>query len=325
VSTSQQNAPAQADHLFGIGAATQITGIPEATLRVWERRYHFPQALRSPGGHRQYTQQAILQLLWVRLQLDDGMRAGQAIHARLFTERDAAIATALHQPLAASTPPDPALTSVQQSLLERLVADDDARASAILREAAAQHPLQRVVLDVIGPTFTAIGDAWSAGRVAIATEHFATNFLRHQLLAWLRASPPPFQVPPVALVCAPEELHEGSLLMLGTLLRRSHWPVRYLGQMLPLPELGGLVDRVAPALIVFVAMSETSALALAGWPEWLGDRTETQVPIIGYGGRAFTMDPDLAARVPGTLLGSTLEEGWRRMQRLLLHLNVLER
>lgn len=324
MSTSQQNTPAEADRLFGIGAVTQITGIPEATLRAWERRFHFPQALRSPGGHRQYTQQDVLHLLWVRMQLDDDMRAGRAIRARLLTQRDAAIATALHEPVAASAPPDPALASIQQPLLERLLAYDSAGGSAILRAAVAHYQLERVVLDVVGPTFTAIGDAWSAGRAEIATEHFASNFLRHQLLAWMRASPAPFHVRPVVLACAPEELHEGSLLMLGTLLRQSRWPVHYLGQMLPVPELAVLVDRVQPALIVFVAMSEMSALALADWPQWLGDRMEPQLPIIGYGGRSFTTTPALADRVPGALLGSTLEEGWRRIHRLMLHLNVLE-
>jgi MerR family transcriptional regulator, light-induced transcriptional regulator len=36
-------------------AAAVMLGISPNTLRSWERRYDFPQPLRSPGGHRQYS------------------------------------------------------------------------------------------------------------------------------------------------------------------------------------------------------------------------------------------------------------------------------
>jgi DNA-binding transcriptional MerR regulator len=36
-------------------AAAIMLGVSPNTLRSWERRYGFPQPLRSPGGHRQYS------------------------------------------------------------------------------------------------------------------------------------------------------------------------------------------------------------------------------------------------------------------------------
>jgi hypothetical protein len=83
---------------------------------------------------------------------------------------------------------------------------------------------------VIGPTFHDIGEAWSAGQIDVATEHFATNHLRHHLLLWMRMGPPAYHVNPVVLACAPGELHEGSLLMLAVLLQRLRWPVIYLAR-----------------------------------------------------------------------------------------------
>lgn len=309
--------------LYSIGTVTQITSIPEATLRVWERRYRFPQALRTPGGRRQYSQQDVLQLQWVKMRMDAGMRSGRAIHARHLTERDAAIAMSLHESLPPCGAPDPAIGDAQAQLLEALLAYDSARATHALDEVTGRYPLENVVLDVIGPTLAAIGESWSADQIEVATEHFASNFLRHRLLAWIQASPPPYHVNPVVLACAPEELHEGSLLMLGVLLRWLRWPVLYLGQSLPLSDLAALAERAKPALIVFVAMSEAAALALTDWPLWLARRAETQPPIIGYGGRAFTENPALADHVPGALLGSTLCEGYQRIHRLMLNLAVL--
>ena len=313
----------QQEPSFSIGDVTRMTGIAEATLRVWERRYRFPQAMRSAGGHRHYTQEDVLHLQWVKMQMDEGMRAGRAVRARLQTSRDNAVAASLHAPLPQRTP-DPAIVAFQPALLQALLAYDGGVAAAILQEALAQHPLDRVVLDLIGPTLSAIGECWSTGEAAVATEHFASNFLRHQLLTWMRTSPPPFHVRPVVLACAPEELHEGSLLMLGVLLRRLRWPVVYLGQSLPLPDLADLTACVKPSLIVFVAMSEAAALALAEWPQWLAHAAKTDLPIVGYGGRAFLEHPSLAERVPGVLLGHTLDEGFQRIHRLMLDLNVLQ-
>jgi DNA-binding transcriptional MerR regulator len=308
---------------FSIGDVAQITRIPEDTLRVWERRYHFPQPMRSSGGQRQYSERQVLDLTWVRMQLDQGMRAGQAIQARHTVARDGAIERVLHEPMPPCPKADSLLIEVRDALLDALLVCDSSKAATILAGASERHSIDLLVLDVVGPTLAAVGEAWSMGEVSVAVEHFASNFLRHQLLNWLRASPAHFSVDPVVLACAPEELHEGGLLMLWVLLRQLRWPVLYLGQSLPLGDLPAFIDNARPALVVFVAMNETSALALAEWPRWLSQPTRARPPIVGYGGRAFVANPRLADRVPGVLLGSTLCEGKERIHRLLLNLAVL--
>jgi DNA-binding transcriptional MerR regulator len=310
--------------MFSIGAVTRMTGISEATLRVWERRYHFPHTERTPSGHRLYSQEDVQQVQWVKLRIDEGMRTGQAIRARQHTHRATAVTAALHDPLPAPAPSDPQLAAICSRLLDALKDYNSSQAAAILDDALARFAFENVVLDVVGSAMAIIGDLWCSGEVEVAMEHFATNFLRQQLLNWMRDSPAPFAVSPIVLACAPDELHEGSLLILGALLRRLNWPVVYLGQALPLKDLAALVARLDPALMVFVAMSETSALSLAEWPHWLAPRTEGQLPIIGYGGRPFTHNPDLADRVPGVFLGATLAEGSLRLHRVMLNLHALQ-
>ncbi len=310
---------------FSIGAVAQITGIPEATLRIWERRYHFPQTTRTSGGQRLFSQWETVRLQWVKMRMDEGMRVGAAIRALHSAQREATLANALHEPLPEHKTQDQRLMAVSASLLAALVAYDIARAAQILDVASLEHPIESMVLEVIGPTLAAIGDSWHRGELEVATEHFATNFLRHQLLMWMLRSPPSYHdVRPVVLACAPEELHEGSLLMLGVLLRRLRWPVLYLGQSLPLSDLPTLVDHAHPSLIVFVAMSEKAAHALASWPLWLVQESETKLPILGYGGRAFAEDSALISLVPGMFLGATLHEGSQRIHRLMLHLTALQ-
>lgn len=319
--------PARSTPLLSIGDVSTITGISEATLRVWQRRYSFPEALRSAGGHRLYREQDVLRLLWVKLQMDSGMRARRAIFAQQTLTQEAAILAALQEPLPHLPPDDPGVVALQPTLLQSLLDFESARATSILADAAAQSSVSSVVANLVGPTLAAIGEAWSQGAAEVATEHFATNLLRQQMILWMRASPLPFSVRPVALACAPAELHEGGLLMLAVLLRQRRWPITYLGQLFPLSDIPALVEQVQPALIVFAAMTEAAAQELTHLPEWLAHEGETgsamQLPLIGYGGRAFVENPALAEGIPGTLLGATLYEASQRIHRLLLHLYVL--
>jgi DNA-binding transcriptional MerR regulator len=40
---------------LSIGDVVAATGIGEATLRAWERRFGFPAPRREPSGHRRYS------------------------------------------------------------------------------------------------------------------------------------------------------------------------------------------------------------------------------------------------------------------------------
>ena len=313
--------------LFNIGAVSRMTDIPETTLRVWERRYDFPKSARTTGGHRLYSQQEVMRLQWVKQRLDDGMQISQAIRALQHIEREGEI---LHspispQPFARQEGDGDALNSVHRRLVDALCQHDADKANQVLAEALALFPLELLILDVIGPTLYEIGEAWSEGQLNVATEHFATNHLRHHLLIWLRTGPPAYHVNPVVLACAPGELHEGSLLMLAVLLRRLRWPVIYLGQTMPLPELGMFVEDVDAAVIVFVAMTEETARALKDWPLWLPKAAENKRPAVGYGGRVFLQHPELVDQLPGIWLGRTLRDGVEALNRMLHEMNPLLR
>ncbi len=77
--------------IYNIGVVSRMTGIPVATLRVWERRYQFPSAGRTAGGHRLYSEQELARLRWVKSTIDEGMQTSQAIRALHSHERQGRI------------------------------------------------------------------------------------------------------------------------------------------------------------------------------------------------------------------------------------------
>jgi methanogenic corrinoid protein MtbC1 len=209
------------------------------------------------------------------------------------------------------------VASLRKRLFEALVQHDTDRADLLLGEALPfLHP-EGLILDVIGPVMVDIGDAWHEKAISIGVEHMATNYLRQRLLMWMIGGPPPHATHPIILACAPNELHEGGLLMLGALLRRRRWPVAYLGQMTPLHDLAGLIHDLTPPLVVLTATMEEPAAALAEWPRWLPDAAQTGRPVIAFAGSIFTEHPEWRVRVPGVFLGSTLRDGLDAIERIL--------
>jgi MerR family transcriptional regulator, light-induced transcriptional regulator len=308
--------------LYNIGVVARMTGLSMATLRAWERRYEFPTAERTAGGHRLFSEEVVMRLRWVKARIDEGMQTAQAIQALRHQEAtghlvhiddslEAGRAAALHNG------DRPHLGNCQERLYEILARRDIQSADSLLGDALAVFTPEDLILDVLNPTFTQIGDAWENSQISIATEHLATNYLRQRLLMWMLSGPPARRSHPIVMACAPDEWHEGSLLMIGALLRRQGWPVAYLGQAVPLPDLAAFVRDIRPPLVVLVAMTEKTASSLLEWQQWLPEAAQEGRPVVGYGGRIFTLQPEWRLRMAGIYLGDSLRDGLRTIERLL--------
>jgi MerR family transcriptional regulator, light-induced transcriptional regulator len=174
---------------------------------------------------------------------------------------------------------------------------------------------EEITLNVIGPILAGLGEAWAEGRVTVSDEHLASNYLRQRLLTWMVTGPRPRETRPIVLACAPGEWHEGSLLMLGVLLRRQGRSVAYLGQNMPFADLAVFVEQVQPGALVLVAMREESAQLLTDWPKWI-KQVEGR-PLVAFAGRTFVIQPELKDRVPGIYLGDSIQEGLARLQEMV--------
>jgi DNA-binding transcriptional MerR regulator len=314
------------EQIYTIGVVERMTDIPAATLRIWERRYDFPESDRTEGGHRLYSEREVRRLRWVKAKIDAGMHTRQAIKALqlMEAEGEAQVETQLSgmtTMAALNTEPVNAgnvhISALQTKLFSALLAHDTGQADQIFNDALALYSPENLIADLITPTLRDIGSGWEQGEITVATEHLATNYLRQHLLAWMRTGPPLYTVPPVVLACAPGEWHEGGLLMFGVLLRRRRWPIAYLGQSTPLPEVAKFVQQIKPLAVVLTATTEEPALTLAEWPTWLPEAAQTGDPVVSYAGLVFNERPEIRAKVQGLFLGTTLQEGVETLERLL--------
>ena len=314
---------ASREPIYNIGVVSRMTGVSMATLRAWERRYHFPDSERTSGGHRLYSERDVLRLYWVRERIAEGLQTAQAINALHHQEQSGQLSLIEQIPVLPQemiTTTSAHLLNYMGQLTSALVNGELEKADMLLGEGLVVTSPEDLILDVIRPTLASVGDAWESGQINVATEHLATNFLRQRVLMWMANSPSPKSIDPIILACAPGEFHEGSLLILGALLRRRRWPIAYLGQAVPLDDLAGFAHDLHPSMIILVAMTENSATEILDWPNRLPETARTGKPMVAYGGRIFTQKPEWRTHMTGFYLGDDLRTGLASIEKLMIQI-----
>lgn len=313
--------------IYGIGVVARMTGVPVATLRIWERRYDFPDAGRTTGGHRLYSENEIARLRWVKTAIDAGMQTSQAIRSLRNYERQGLLPEAETKPARREpqTPSDAsAYDSFHQRLTTALLAGNLEQGDHLLTEMLAIFSVETLIVEVLVPTLNEIGAAWHSGRIHIAAEHLASAFVRQRLFLWLTTGASPYPIRPLVLACAPADWHEMGLLMMGVLLRRRRWPVAYLGQATPLPDLVSFIANLHPPLVVISASTQEAVTSIADLPSLLPIASVRTQPVITFGGRGFNLlVPEARAQLPGVYLGETLLQGVHKIEELLRETTAL--
>ncbi len=162
-----------------------------------------------------------------------------------------------------------------------------------------------------------IGELWQQKQINVLAEHFASQFVRRKLAALLSVFEGSARRATIMVGCAPDELHDLGALLGALFLTRRGWHVIYLGAQVPLVDLIATVATMKPALICLSAATADAALTLGEVARQL-QRTLPDA-LFGYGGRAFTIHPELQETMPGIFLGQNARELTDGVEVLLQH------
>ena len=233
------------------------TGLGKDTLRVWERRYGFPQPQRDSLGERRYTDDDLTRLRHIRRLIDAGHRPGQIVPLSL--ERLLAL-SAGSTPSAAgrmqSVGDGPADTSEVHPWLDLLRRQDAAGLRQALVRMINEKGLARSLIEGVAPMNVLVGQSWLEGRLAVHEEHLYTEVVQGTLRHAMVALQPPARPPRVLLTTLPGEQHALGLLMAECFMVLEGCHTIPLGVQTPIPDL---VKAVAAAQADVVALSFTAA------------------------------------------------------------------
>jgi MerR family transcriptional regulator, light-induced transcriptional regulator len=253
--------------LFTIKQASKLTGVPEATLRTWERRYSVVAPHRTDAGYRIYGSDAIAAIAAMRKLVDAGWSPAEAARA----VRDGTVPTS-----------GPELPPLQGGLNLPEGGGNAANHMEQFLTAAARMDLggiersldrgfslgsfEHVVDAWLFPTLIALGEGWARGEIDVAGEHLASHAVLRRLSAAFDAAGSRARGPAVVIGLPAGSHHELGALAFATAIRRRGHDVLYLGANVPSTSWEAAVlghSARAAVLSVVTAADRPSAAATA--------------------------------------------------------------
>lgn len=193
-----------------VGAVEAATGISRHLLRIWERRYGFPQPVRDDGGERLYPPDQVERLRLIAGLLERGHRPGRIVPLPMDALAQLIAETARKPAVGGGVDVDHILQAAAGHGLVEL--------RRRLQEALLRHGLPRFVLDTVRPLVKAIGAACAEGTIDRPQEHLYTEQI-DRVLREAMAPLPSNESPRILLATLPPEEHAMGLLMFQALAR----------------------------------------------------------------------------------------------------------
>jgi len=234
------------EQYLNIGTVERDTGIARDTLRIWERRYGFPEPVRNDKGERMYPDVQLRRLQRIRRLLDQGLRPGKVVG---LNDVD------LDKLEANLYPTKPLNDSVAQ-ILDVLQNTDGLELESAISIIYLQQGMQTFLTETVVPLLYTVGERWSMGKLEIFEEHMLTQVLTRFLDSEISLLQKKAMKPRVLLATLPGEKHTLGLLMLAAMLSSRNISIVNLGGEVPLDQIVAAIERF-DAEIIGITFSST--------------------------------------------------------------------
>ena len=228
-----------------IHRVAKLTGLSKDVIRVWERRYGIVKPSRSSNRYREYSDEEVALLRFVKAQMEQGATIGG-----LAAEgHDALIAR-----MRVATPVSLEEEKPHDRLLEDLIGSldplDKAGFERKLNGAVAVIPFEEALHRILLPLQRRIGELWHEGRLNVAVEHYVTKLIQQKLFSVMNQLPVNEFGPRVLIACPAGETHEIGAQTVAYLAATKGCQVYYLGPNLPASDLMTFCERIKPDLVL---------------------------------------------------------------------------
>ncbi|CAI4029953.1 Cobalamin B12-binding domain-containing protein [Nitrospira tepida] len=229
-----------------IHRVAKLTGLTKDVIRVWERRYGLLKPIRGANRYRNYSDEDVLLLRFLKQEQERGYSIGDLAELG----RDELLARARQSALPARSPDSNPYARLIEQLIQSLDPLDKTSFERKLNGAVAIVPFDEALHGMLIPLQQRVGELWHEGRLSVAVEHYVSKVVQQKLFSVMNQLAPPDHGPKVVVACPPKETHE-----LGAQTVAYHCAVRgfrviYLGPNTPIDDLSALCLDVQPALVL---------------------------------------------------------------------------
>ncbi|MCE1190186.1 MAG: MerR family transcriptional regulator [Ignavibacteria bacterium] len=217
-----------------IKTVSRISGVPELTIRAWEKRYEAFKPQRTESNRRLYTDSDLDKLTLLGQLTQEGHRIGDiAGHSLEQLEQLRVIGG-----------PDIPKKNMQSEFIglideciQAIREYDSPKLHKLLGTVLVEKPVIEVIEQIIIPLIEKIGNMWNDGEMRVAQEHFASSAIKF-FLARISTSYSASNSSPAIVIAAPEgQFHELEAVLASIIASSEGWRTIYLGPGLPVEEI----------------------------------------------------------------------------------------
>lgn len=245
-----------------VGDLSRLCGVSVHSLRIWERRYGSPKAIRTESGHRRYAWSEVERLRAVSVALNNGFRVNQVIGASLEELRSMIESKAVNLFTSSLQGPikelKPESKIIIESWIDALHQFQEQKLHHSFQSEWARKGMINFIDELAVPFIGRLGEAWSSGEITVAEEHYASGKLGDFLSGIWRHQNSQNTGSQALLATLPEEDHGLGLLMAAVTLSHANYKVINLGVNTPYESILEVAHRSQPALVCLSISSHYS-------------------------------------------------------------------
>ncbi len=224
---------------------------------MWERRFGVLKPTRGANRYRNYSDEDVALLRYLKEQLDAGGSIGDL--ARLGREE---LLNRLRSASPRASFIDNTFDRLLRELLSALDPFDRVMFEKRLNGAVAVVPFEEALHGILLPLQERVGQLWHDGHVNVAIEHYVTKQIQQKIFSAMNQLPVAEFGAKVVVACPPGEEHDIAALAVAYRCRVRGCRVYYLGANVPVAALTKLCHEVEPDLTIVsfpLAFPETTA------------------------------------------------------------------
>jgi methanogenic corrinoid protein MtbC1 len=266
-----------------IHRVAKLTGLSKDVIRVWERRYGLVKPSRSSNRYREYSDEEVALLRFVKAQMEQGATIGS-----LAAEGHDSLVARMHVATPVSVEEQKPHERLLDDLMGSLAPIDKAGFERRLNGAVAVIPFEEAVQRILLPLQRRVGELWHQGRLNVAVEHYVTKIIQQKLFSVMNQLPVNEFGPRILIACPEGETHEIGAQAVAYMAATRGCHVYYLGPNLPSSDLVTFCETIKPDLVLLSLTeikSEAAVLQQLKALEQLA--TRWSVAVGGQGARAI--------------------------------------
>ena len=226
---------------FSIRDLENLTGIKAHTIRIWEKRYNLLSPERTTTNIRTYSLGSLQKLLNITLLYNNGFKISKI--AKL---KEDEIPIKVQEIMAIQNSKSHVLNAFKLAMINF----DQNRFAQTFNSLLADYSFRNIFKDYFIPLLNELGLLWQTDTITPAHEHFITGLIKQKIqvnIEKLQLNEPTKTDKTFVLYLPEGEIHEIGLLYLNYEIVLHGYKSIYLGQSIPLDNLGeiiGFVDNI---------------------------------------------------------------------------------